>query len=148
MIFCWFDPMENHHLGIFFQAPKIRKSKFRSEGLEDVIFSDLNKYAPQWPYEKSGGKSWVFSWVVATSKRYSVEEVNCCRIKLQIIAVSWIDHVCGSGCFWMSLGYFVVSKNSLQSANETRGCESSLHLAVKGRAEIRLTCRWSAMLFS
>lgn len=44
--------MENHHLGIFFQAPKLRKSKFRSEVLEDVIFSDLNKYAPQWPNEQ------------------------------------------------------------------------------------------------
>ena len=86
------------------------------------------------PMKKLVARVEFFSWVVATSKRYSVEEVNCCRTKLQIIAVSWIDHVCGSGCFWMSLGYFVVWKNSLQNAND---CPPS---PLKWQVDVKVLC--------
>lgn len=82
VIFYWFDPMENHHLVFFFQAPKLRKSKFRSEGLEDVIFSDLNKYAPQWPNEKLMARVEFFPELLQLQngiqwKKWIAVELNC-----------------------------------------------------------------------
>lgn len=75
--------MENHqYLGIFFQAPQIRKSKFRSEFLEDVILSDLNKYAPQWPNEKLMARVEFFPELLQLQngiqwKKWIAVELNC-----------------------------------------------------------------------
>ena len=95
--------MENHHLGIFFQAPRIRKSKFRSEVLEDVIFSDLNKYAQQWPNEKLVARVEFFPGLLQLQngiqwKKWIAVELNCRW--LQYLGLTMFVEVAVSGCPW------------------------------------------------